>query len=260
MARYSRRRARTRRAYRKKSRKTRRRTRVPKRFRSKSSLNMHTFVRSCEANLSNFQANPDSAIAPCVSSDGTIIGTPTSIGISSPYGTSGGFATNMTFQLNSTAGYTDFSTLYDQYKIQKVKIYFEYSGTSGGDVRSDGNPMPKLVVFPDYDDGVYPSFGELMQREAVTRRVTLDRPRVFTHYPKLKNYIESTPGTSAAAATYKTAWIDVAQDAIKHYGVKLALLDWPIYNYVPGATSAQYMARPILRIRVEYYLKFRNVR
>lgn len=260
MARFTRRRARRARTYRKKSRKTRRRTRGPRRSRTKGSLNMHTFVRSCEANISNYQATDSGPIAPCVSSDATIVGTPTAIGISSPYGTSGGYATNMTFQLNSTAGYTDFSTLYDQYKIQKVKIFFEYSGTSGGDVRSDGNPMPKIVAFPDMDDGIYPTFTELMQREAVTKRMTLDRPRVITHYPKLKNYIESAPGTSAAAATYKTAWIDVAQDTIKHYGLKFALLDWPIYNFVPGATSAQYMARPILRVRVEYYLKFRNVR
>jgi len=259
MARFTRRRARRARTYRKKSRKTRRRTRGPRRTRTKNSLNMHSYVRSCEANLSNFQASDSSPIAPCVSSDAAIVSTPSSIGFASPYGTSGAYCTNMQFQADTTLGFNDFSTLYDQYKITKVKIHFSYSGTTG-DVRSDGNPMPRLCLFPDYDDTALTGYSEIMQREAQTKWMTLDRPRTITHYPKIKNYVELAPGTSTPGSTYKTSWIDVAVSNLKHYGVKFALIDWPIYNFVPGATSAQYMARPILRIRVEYFFKMRNVR
>jgi len=259
MARFTRRRARRARTYRKKSRKTRRRSRV-RRSRTKGSLNQHKFVRSCEANLSNFQSSPENPIAPCVSSDATIIPTPTSIGFASPYGTSAAYATNMQFQLDSTVGYDDFTRLYDQYKIYKVKIHFSYSGTAGGDTRSDGNPMPRMCVFNDYDDTAVTTYGEIMQREASTKWMTLGANRVITHYPKLKNYIEQAVGVSSPSSTYKTSWIDCNVANVKHYGLKFALVDWPIYNYVPGATAAQYMARPILRIRVEYFLKFRNVR
>lgn len=213
------------------------------------------FVRSCEAAIYNDQAFG----VPAQSTNNEVLPSMALLsGGPNPYNTSGNFWTFMQFQLAHTNNFSEFTALYDQYKIQKVKIFFEY-GQNSAEADSRGGVIPKLVTFPDYDDRAAVTFTELMQREATTRRSKLSRMVVKTIVPKIKMYGEtsSDPSVSSPSATYKRAWIDCSNPNFNHYGLKLAVLDWPVADQ--GAITAP-VSRPLLRVRCEYYVKFRNVR
>lgn len=258
MARYSRRRTRRRYARRKTRRAPRRR--MAKSFRRRPSRNIHTFVRSCEAVISNLPGGVIDPGLPCVSNDATIIPSPATLsGGFNPYNSSGNYAATMTFAIDKTSSYTELSALYDQYKIKNVRLVFEY-GAEGGYADHGAVPTPKLVYFRDYDDTAITTMSELNQREAITARRFLhsSRPVILNVKPKLRDYIEASPGVSSSAATYRRAWIDFTTTNIQHFGLKFALLDWPTWN--GGTQSAEFLARPILRVRCEYTLICRNVR
>lgn len=248
MARYTRRRSRRRSSRRKNRRAPRRRT-LRKSRRTRSSVNQHTFVRSTEIAFFN---DVDTNVN-MVSTDSSIIATPATLtGGVNLYLTSDNYWTFIQFQLSQTPNFSEFTALYDQFMIDKVKMIFEYAHNSS-DASSLSVPLPKIVTFNDWDDRSAVTYSELQQREAVTHRSTLGRGLVTrTIRPKIKLYGEQTSipaSVSNPGATYKRSWIDCAVPTWAHYGIKLVILDWP-----------DLPAKPILRVRLEYTIKFRNVR
>lgn len=228
---------------------------VKKFRRARPSVNRHHFVRSCEAVISNDIATN----VPCVSSDATIINTPIGlVGGVNPYNSSANYAGTMTFALDKLIAHSEFTTLYDQYKIKGVKVTFEYAANST-DANHFSSPAPKIIFFRDYDDIIATSMSDISQREATTARRTLRGAVSTIVKPRVKDYVELTPGASTPGATYQRRWIDCNVANLQHYGLKFAIMDWPTWNGGASASS-DYMARPILRIRCEYYLAFRNVR
>lgn len=255
MARYRRRRSR-RRVTRRKTRRAPRRYVARKSRGSRSRVNIHTYVRSCEAVISNDRA----LNTPCVSNDATILASPGTLsGGYAPYLSSDNYAWTMTFAVDKTSQFTELSALYDQYKIANVKLTFEYAA-EGGYADVGAVPTPKLAYFRDYDDTTLTTMQELNQREAIVTRRYLHsaRPVILNVKPRLKDYIEQSGGVSTAAATYRKAWIDFSNPSVQHYGLKCALLDWPTWNN--GTPILTELARPILRVRCEYTIVCRNVR
>lgn len=256
MARYRRRRSR-RRTTRRKSRRAPRRYVARKSRRSRPSVNQHHFIRSTEVVL----YNDVSTGATCISSNNEILLAPSALsGGFQPYGGLGGSASNFAsffrYRLSDLVNVSEFTNLYDQYKIKGIRMTFEYAHNIS---TADGSsvPLPKLVYFRDFDDQGITTQMELEQREAITTRLTLNRPRTLLIKPRFKRYVQQsdTPALSSPAETYARGWLDCGNTNIQHYGLKFALIDWPCCNAL-----GPFPARPILRIRTEYLLAFRNVR
>lgn len=256
MARYRRRRSR-RRITRRKSRRAPRRYVARKSRRSRPSVNQHAFVRSCECVVYNdlYLAPPG---IPCYSSDVTIVPQPTPLsGGMNPYSSTANYAAQMTFALDKTPGYADYTGLYDQYKIKGVRVHFEYAADTGT-ADHGAVPLPKIVFFRDFDDVLPTTMADIMQRESQTTRRILRGHSSVLIKPRLRDYIELSPGVSSSSATYQRRWVDCNSVSVQHFGLKFALLDWPTWN--TGTQEPELLARPILRIRTEYFLAFRNVR
>lgn len=193
------------------------------------STNVHKFVRWASASL-------DPAVEP--------------LQLSCNFGSSGISALGLNFRLSAVSAPTEFTALWDRYKILRVKVFFDYSP----DVPTAGTTplaayMPKLWVKRDYDDSAAPTMAELAQSnqtkclrftEARTTRMIALAPRYLT---ELYNSSIST-----AFSPSRGAWIDCGNPDVPHYGLKLIAQGLPSTNM--GAFT----------IRVQYTLLFKNVR
>lgn len=220
--------------------------------------NLHKYVRSTECVIYNdiVQGAPDSYL---VSSDPVQVLSPGLVTVNNyfnPYGQSSiGGSSVMTFALDKTPNHTEFGPLYDFYKIEAVRVTFEYSANvATADATSV--PMPKIILFRDYDDNLpVTDWHEVMQRRSQTIRKRLEKPFSVVVRPNVPAYVARDIGISSAAASVKTPWLDLNSPNIQHLGLKFMIVDWPADNEPADLTS-----RPILRVRMDYYLAFKDVR
>lgn len=261
---YRRRARRTRRVRR--TRKTRRspmRKRGPRRFR-KGSLNVHRYARAQEETLYNVW-NSAISNAQVAIDNNPIFELPqqTNNGTVQPYGTHCNLVSDCQFQLAKSQGYSEFTPLYDQYKIEKVVLKFEYKGGSPGPGSSAmGNTalQPSILWFEDRDDAVNTNFDDWKERAAISRKWNLRTPFVHTIYPTVLNAGITEGGTIAAPRIGRAPWIDVASPTVTHYGFKFLIQDWPLTDGMSSGADSSAVIQAMLRVTATYYLKFRNVR
>lgn len=167
------------------------------------------------------------------------------------FGSAGTSGVGKEFRLDSVASHTEFTNLYDQYKITGVKVYFDYSPDVLGAIPSSGNShmYPKLWVKRDYDDKTTPTISTMVESNQ-TRCLRFNAVRntqsIFLR-PAVLNTLYRTSITSGYAPVWGQ-WLDCGNSDIPHYGLKLLAQGIPSTNM--GAIT----------IRCKYYLKFKNVR
>lgn len=156
--------------------------------------------------------------------------------------------TSHSFQLDKLAGYTDFTNLYDAYKITGVKVYFDYSPDYNVTYNPMGVALPKLWVKVDHDDNNAPTLTELTES-------TKTRCLRFTD-SKLTQSIFVKPstlsplykgGVSWGYAPKFGQWIDTSNADIPHLGLKLGAQGVPSVNLGK------------ITIRCKYYLTMKDV-
>lgn len=133
------------------------------------------------------------------------------------------------FTLNSLPNYTDFTSLFDQYRITKVSMYciprvtgYVLSQTSGSVVDPTA-PTPACVFHYaiDHTDVTTPSaLGDILQYDN-HRTVNAYKPFTITLKPAAADTMWQ--GVSASGYGPKpNAWIDSKSYAVQHYGMKWA--------------------------------------
>jgi hypothetical protein len=169
----------------------------------------------------------------------------------------------MNFTMDSVPNYEEFTVLYDQYKIRKVKValrptrrvnaaVYEITNWNSGTGIVTGNTAataeyPEVWSVLDYDDDTTQPISELQQYQSL--RIT----RAYSHHkrllrPKFAQMIFE--GLTSTAYGARTGWIDCNNPDVLHYGFK--------YNFVnPNNTAA---AVYVGTLEVTYYLAFKNVR
>ncbi len=141
------------------------------------------------------------------------------------------------FTLDSVAGYTDFTSLYDQYRIVGVDVECfppNDSLTSGA-----------LVVSTDYDDATSTNVASLLQY-AAAKRFPVGKP-IFLRVDKPSVDV-TVFGTGGAAPGVNaiSPWLDCGKPDVQHYGLKFAAT-------VTGNAT-------VYTIMFRYRLQFRYVR
>jgi len=194
------------------------------------STNVHKFVRWASASL-------DPAVEP--------------LQLSCNFGSSGLSALGINFRLSDVAVPTEFTALWDQYKILGVKVYFDYSPDVAGTAYTDGNIAfyPKLWIKRDYDDSATPTLANMAQsNQTRCLRFTATRTtKMISLAPRYLTEIYNS-SISTAFAPGRGAWIDCGNPSVPHYGLKMIAQGIPSVNL--GAIT----------IRVKYTLLFKNVR
>jgi len=150
------------------------------------------------------------------------------------------------FTLANTPSYTEFTALFDQYRIPMVELTFVLVNTTA--LNSD----PTLWMSADYDAISAPaSLSVIQQRDVVP--ITLGQGRLQATF-KVKPRISTTAVDSGGAIVASpllpaNTWIDCADASVAHNGV----IAW-FSNY--NSTSAA----SLVQISVRYHLEFRTTR
>lgn len=151
------------------------------------------------------------------------------------------------FTLNSVPGVSDFTGLYDQYRIMAVKWSLIPRGNAS-DITPAGTAAAQSVgVFSclDYDDSTALT-GITQYLQYQNHKMTRSH-QVHSRYLKPKINAEILNNTTIANALNTRGWLDVQAADIPHYGIKYCLQQAP--------NSAQQFD-----LKVDYYLAFKNVR
>lgn len=150
--------------------------------------------------------------------------------------------------LNQVPTVSDFTGLYDQFRINAVKFTLIPRGNSS-DITPTGTSAAQSVgVFSviDYDDDTnLTSISQAMQYQNC--KMTRSH-QVHSRYfkPRIESTVTTNTGTAAALNT--RGWLDVAAGAdVKHFGIKFIL------QQAPNAVQT-------FDLKVDYYLAFKCVR
>lgn len=145
-----------------------------------------------------------------------------------------------TFTINDLAQVSTWLSVFDQYKIKQVEIWFKpsvnyYSNTN----------LATLYTVIDYDDAVnLPSENAALQYENM-----VSSPVNAGHYRRFQPHVETAvyqPNTFGGYKNELSGWIDAASPTVSHYGFKAGIT--PITG-----TTVQY------DITIRYWVQFRNI-
>lgn len=150
--------------------------------------------------------------------------------------------------LNQVPSVSDFTGLYDQFKILAMKLTLIPRGTSS-DITPVGTAAGQSVgVFSviDYDDNA--------NLTSISQACQYQNMKMTRSHQQHSRYFKPRidMGTVAAAGTQNAVntrgWLDVATGSdVNHYGIKYAL------QIAPNAVQT-------FDLKVDYYLAFKNVR
>lgn len=152
--------------------------------------------------------------------------------------------TSLNFRLNQLPQFSEFTVLYDQYKINGVKLELipQFDSANVGAIGT--NVVSQNFLINDYDDSLVPTtMDTLLQNQSVKR---CSSTRIMKHYirPCVASQVFNTGITSTYSA--RRQFIDCNSADTEHYGVKIGFSSNPI--------AQRY------GLRMTFYLAFKNVR
>jgi len=161
--------------------------------------------------------------------------------------TAGAFAGfSSSFQLSDLDAYTEFTNLFDQYRIHMIRMRFRPRFNFAA-VVSTTDIMPRLYTVIDYNDA-NPITGVAQLRQYQTLKETnFDADHVRCFKPKVAVAAYSAAFTSYMSVT--GGWIDTGSPAVQHYGLK---------GLVEAGHAGQVNLQ-VWSIETEYFLEFRQV-
>lgn len=171
---------------------------------------------------------------------------------------------SVAFALNNVVNHTEFTNLFDQYKICMVKINISYNHNSAEVPKSSAAPppgdnsiyqsIPILHYAVDHDDNnALTSLDQLLQFGNY-RKASLIRPVKIV----LKPCVAAMTYRGVASTGYgaKRMWIDAGNDDVPHYGLKF-IVDGGFGRVMDGATDVT-IGR--ICIQTTYYIACKDVR
>lgn len=144
------------------------------------------------------------------------------------------FGLSMKFQLNQALQASEFTALYDRYKITGVKLKFQFQQNCAT-VNSGGGsnfPLPILAYTFDGDDATVPSGMVEVQSHGYSKQKVLNANRPFSLYikPRVDKLVYRS-GVSNAYSSERACWLDCASLDVEHYGVKMWMRNWATDEY-----------------------------
>jgi hypothetical protein len=154
------------------------------------------------------------------------------------------------FSLSGVPGYTEFTALYDQYRITKVNLHLwptNIAVTNSNSGSTIVNLAPRVVTAIDYDDSTNAgSFNELREYSTAEVHIVTDKV-VRTFSPAVSTVVYEGVSSSGYAPTWGQ-WISTNDPSVPHYGMKGAI-------EATGSSSVD--SAYGYRVEAEYFLEFR---
>jgi len=210
----------------------RRRRRPLRRYGKKTANKVHTFVRWCDKDTTYGEYGPN---------------TITETGADQHF--------TYQFKLENVTSVSDFTNLYDGYKINKVQLFLEplYDSTQNVAIGAPNPRSRKLRVVHDYNDAqVLSNEDEYLQYGNCKAYFPWSRNGIrITLYPKLNNVIENASGATTGFTSMNSnrQFLNIATDEVPHFGIKI---------FVPGVLATE--GTLLFRVRAKYWLSMRGTK
>jgi len=132
----------------------------------------------------------------------------------------------LSFKFSDLINSSDFTTLYDRYRIDLVCIEFQLMTNPDSSygfnaaTANGANFYPKLWYKQDYDDDSTPTLAEIKQN-SLTKCAVMEPNKIIRVFckPAILAQTYRTTTTTGYAPQWGV-WIDMAQTDVPHYGVK----------------------------------------
>jgi len=186
----------------------------------------------------------------------------------SRYGNAGTISCNgteasadFTFKLTDLINYTEFTTLFDQYKILKVVFKLQLinnpdaaypiNTNASSATANSVNWFPKFWYIRDYDSGSSETISSMKERQGA--KFFILRPNK-EYSVALKPLVQVQTYKTSVSTGYapKRLWLDIADATVPHYGLK-TVMDTLGVDPVDG-TGFSY------RYEIKFYVAFKGVR
>lgn len=155
------------------------------------------------------------------------------------------------FKLDNLVNPSDFTNLYDSYKINKITLHLEpqYDQTQGAG--SSGPISRKIRVVHDYNDNdVLTDEDDYLEYSNCKSYSPWSRRGInITLYPKINNIIENVGGSANAFTSQASSkvWLDIKNDEVPHFGIKM---------FIPGGMLPEDVV--MFRVRARYHISLKN--
>lgn len=157
------------------------------------------------------------------------------------------FGAGMNFRLANVENSSDFTALYDQYKIKGVAI--KIIPLSDSATANSSGFLPTLYWRRDGDDSAAPANESEVRQSQDTKTMRLTGPRsIYIPYPKVNNEVQLSGALTGYAPANR--WVDCADTTAIHNGLKFWMKNVDL-RAQPTTTTA-------FRIEVVYYMLFRG--
>jgi len=147
------------------------------------------------------------------------------------------------FSLNDLPNYTEFTALYDMYKINAVKISFIPQMTENISLSTVNNPIANARFFSaiDKNDATAPvSLNELREYKTAKWTKLLKTHTRYIHKPMILD-----------SSSYSISpWVSTASPSTNYYGIKVGI------EQMEATVSTIF----VYKIEAKFYLSFKNVK
>lgn len=157
------------------------------------------------------------------------------------------------FKLSDCPNVSEFTALFDMYRITGVKITF-YPTTQSVSISGGGTAVnivtPRFITAIDEDDSTAPSTQEELLQYQTCRITTVNKKHTIYFKPKVASEIYAS-AVSTAYGSPKTMWLNLSNTNVPHFGLK-----WCMESAGSTAPAGAFS----YKVNVKYYLQFRSVR
>lgn len=153
-----------------------------------------------------------------------------------------GAAQGYNFSLSDLPNYTEFTNLYDQYKINAVKICFIPQQTMSNSLSTANSAQAYVRFFSaiDYDDTTVTGPDDLRQYQNCKYTPIYRRHKRFIYKPKI---VDSSSYTLSP-------WISTTAPSANYFGLKVAV----------EPTDSTVLSSFTYTIEAKFYMSFKNVK
>jgi len=140
---------------------------------------------------------------------------------------------NLEYKFNDMVGYTEFSALFENYRITKIKVTFQMINNPNSNFYPNsnnfsGNWYPKLWYTVDHDGGSDETLTTMKERQGVKCRILEPNKTIMVSFKPMCRTLTYKTSTTEGYAP-KNIKLDMADVTVPHYGL-LYLVDTNGFN------------------------------
>lgn len=168
------------------------------------------------------------------------------------------------FSLNQLPNVGEFTSLFDQYRINAVKLSIKMvndpsanNQPNDGAAVNRGNYYPTLWYAPDHDDNNIESLPNLKEFEKVRHKVLRPNKEISIMLrPTVLGAVYNSLTTTAYTTSTRKQYMDMANINIPHYGIKACIDYEGLLPPAPPGTTPSFL----FKVNAKFYFQCKNSR